>query len=241
MADISDQQRGALERLARDLERVFAGRLESLVHYPGHQGDETLHTVAIVNGLAFGDLPRCLPFVDGWRRARIAVPLMLSRDELRRTIDIFPLEYASIAAGAVAIRGPNPFASVQVPIDDVRRACETQAKSHLIHLREGFLESRGASSAIASLIASSAPPFRTLLTNILRLPRDGAQLSAAHLSDESLAAGAEERIGIPSTLVREVLGAQSTIADPSALLARYVDAAQRIWDYVDGWAAANAK
>jgi len=243
MADmLSDAQRAALERLAQDLERVFAGRLESLVSYAGHQGDETLHTLALVKGLGFKDLSACVPLVDGWRRARLAVPLMLSHDELQRTIDIFPLEYASIIASAVVIRGANPFAGVEVPIADVRRACETQAKSHLIHLREGFLEARGDTAAIGSLITSSGAPFRTLLTNILRLPeRGGDSFGPALFSDESLATGAEARIGVPRALVREVLGAahtgQTSIADPSALLARYIDAAGRIWEYVDGWKA----
>ena len=237
MADISDARHAGLERLAQDLERVFGARLESLIRYAGHQGDDTLHTVAVVSGLAFSDLSACVPCVDGWHRAHVAVPLMLSRDELERTIDIFPLEYASIIASATTIRGSNPFASLQVPIDDVRRACEAQAKSHLIHLREGFLESRGASSAIASLIASSGAPFRTLLTNILRLPDDGNSLSPALLSDESLASGAERRIGVPATLVREVLSGQTSMADPSALLARYIEAVGRIWEYVDGWAS----
>jgi hypothetical protein len=46
-------------------------------------------------------------------------------------------------------------------------------------------------------------------------------------------------MGVPAGLIREVLGSssggQSTIEDPSALLARYIDAAQKIWAYVDGW------
>jgi hypothetical protein len=46
-------------------------------------------------------------------------------------------------------------------------------------------------------------------------------------------------MGVPASLVREVLtssaGGHSTIADPSALLARYIDATQKVWAYVDGW------
>ena len=60
-------------------------------------------------------------------------------------------------------------------------------------------------------------------------------------SDESLAALAEQRIGIPATLIRTVLAAslngQSTITDPAHLLGGYIDAAQKIWHYVDRWRA----
>jgi hypothetical protein len=76
--------------------------------------------------------------------------------------------------------------------------------------------------------------------NIARLPDDGAAaVDLARPSDESLAAMAETRMGVPAALVRDVLSSaasgQASIADPSALLARYIDAAQRVWDYVDRW------
>ena len=40
---------------------------------------------------------------------------------------------------------------------DRRRGCELEAKSHVIHLREGFLETHGDSRRITDLIAASAP------------------------------------------------------------------------------------
>ena len=46
-------------------------------------------------------------------------------------------------------------------------------------------------------------------------------------------------IGVPRELTREVLAATgtgpSTIAEPSALLARYIAAVERVWEFVDGW------
>jgi hypothetical protein len=238
----SATQERALEALARDLERVFGPRLESLVAYAGHDGDGTLHTVALIDGLTFRDLATCLPLADGWRRRGLAVPLMLSQAELARTVDIFPLEYSSIISSHTVVRGRNPFDGITVPNEDVRRACEAQAKGHLIHLREGFLESHGEAAAIAQLIARSARPLRALIANIARLPDNGrGTANAAPISDEALAQVAELRIGVPAALVHDVLTAaatgQTTIADPSALLARYLDAAQRIWDYVDTWRA----
>jgi hypothetical protein len=167
---------------------------------------------------------------------------MLSQAELSRTVDIFPLEYSSIIYSHAVVRGRNPFDGIRVPSEDIRRACEAQAKSHLIHLREGFLESHGEAAAIALLIVRSAGPLRALIANIARLFDDGRAATAdAPLSDVALAQIAESRMGVPAALVHDVLTAattgQTTIADPSALLARYLDAAQRIWDFVDTWRA----
>lgn len=241
MSQLTDAQRAALERLARDLERVFGPRLEAFTAYASHHGDDTLHSLAVVSGLTFKDLSACVPFADGWHRQHVAVPLILSPDELRRTVDIFPLEYAGIIATATPIRGGDPFEGIRIAADDVRRALETQAKSHLIHLREGYVESRGEAAAIGRLIAASAAPFRTLLSNLARLPDTGRDLDAPPATDAALAAAAERRARIPASVVTEVFAAavngHTSVTDPSALLARYVDACQRLWEYVDGWRA----
>jgi hypothetical protein len=236
MPDFSAAQQRALDALARDLDHIFGARLQSLVAYPGNQADGSVHSCAIVEGLGFRDLVSCLPQTESWHRRGTAVPLMLASGELERTVDIFPLEYSSILADYLVVRGADPFQGISIPAEDVRRATEGQAKSHLIHLREAFLESHGETTRIGRLIASSAAPLRALLTNIARLNDDEPTET---LTDQALATMAETRMGISATLIREILasssGGHSTIADPSALLALYVEAAQRIWAYVDGW------
>jgi len=240
MPDFTPAQHRAVESLARDLEHVFTHRLESLVAYAGHQGDGSVHSCAVVNDLGFRDLTACLPMTESWHHRGIAVPLLLSSDELRRTVDIFPLEYASIVADHVVVRGRDPFAGLAIPVEDLRRACEALAKSHLIHLREGFLETHGETTRIARVIAASAAPLRALLTHLSRLPDQGTGHAEAFTpTDASLARLAELRMGVPETLVREVLASssdgQSTISDPSHLLGRYIEASRKIWEYVDRW------
>jgi hypothetical protein len=241
MPHFSSAQQRAVDQLARDLDGVFGPRLESLVVYPGHQGDGSVHSLVLVRGLGFRDLTACLPFTETWHHRGVAVPLMLSAEELTRTVDVFPLEYAAMAADYTVVRGSDPFHGLAIPVEDVRRAVEGLAKSHLIHLREGFLESHGETSRIARLITASAAPLRALLVHIARLPDAGHAPDAATPSDDALAQLAEQRMGVSAGLIRTVLasssGGHSTITDPSHLLGSYIEGAHLIWAYVDRWRA----
>jgi hypothetical protein len=219
-----------LEGLAADLRRVFGERLRSVVAYgiAERRDDDPLSALALVDRLTFEDLAACAPLARDWRRHGLNVPLLLEREEFLRTLDVFPLEYGDIIARHLVIAGEPPFGDAAVADADIRRAIELGAKSHLIHLREGFVETGGDPQSVARLIAASAGPFRTILVNIARLAGE---------TGDDLPASAERLIGIPAALVREVLaaGSRSTIADPTELLARYIAAAERIWEFVDQW------
>jgi hypothetical protein len=210
-----------IKALTADLQRIFGARLQSLVTYGATDDPDGLHTLALVEHLTFQDLAACAPQSAQWRRAGAAVPLLLTRDEFLRTLDVFPVEYGEIIQNHVLIAGRDLFAGLRVSESDLRRACELQAKSHLIHLREGYLESGGNPKTIGRLIAGSAAALSSLLVNLERL-------------DEGIGA----RAGLTAGVVQEIGSADTnTIADPSALLARYVGAVERLWQEVDRWRA----
>ena len=231
-ATLSSTGRAALDTLAADLRQVFGNRLFSVSAY-GLTADteDEIRSIALVDRLSFEDLAACVPLARGWDTKGLAVPLILERDEFVRTLDVFPLEYGEIIEHHVPIYGDDPFEGLQVADADRRRACELQAKSHLIHLREGFLEARGDPRAVATLIAASAEGYRRLLINLLVL----AAPSSRHRHD--LEDAAERHLGVSAALTHDVLTARttSTIADPTALMARYVGAVERLWEFVDAW------
>jgi hypothetical protein len=209
-----------LTLLAADLRRLFGSRLQSLVAYGDlEDAAEGTHTLALVDQLTFQDLAACAPLVSGWQRAGLDVPLLLGRDEFVRTLDVFPLEYGGIIGRHVTVVGDDPFRGVRVEQADLRRACEQQVKSHLIHLREGYLEAGGQPVAVGRLIAASAPALTALIANLGQLDP-----------------GIDDRAGLTPELVREIAAAAaSTIADPSPLFARYVAAVERLWSETDRW------
>ena len=65
---------------------------------------------------------------------------MLRGARVRESLDAFPLEFGAILADHAVVSGASPFDGLTVDAADLRRACEVQARSHLLHLREGYIE-----------------------------------------------------------------------------------------------------
>ena len=238
----------AVQTLERELREVFGSRLQSLVVYgqravpdhDAHAGDghaaPSTRTLAVVDSMTPDDLRACATRIESWHAAALATPLLFAAHEFERSLDAFPLEFGAILADHAVVAGANPFASLAVDPADLRRACEVQARSHLLHLREGFLETRGRGDALAVLIVQSAGAFAALVTSISRLE--------GHATDDAAAASrhVERMLGAPGSAVSDVtrlVGAHDiSSVEAERLFAPYLEAVDRIVRYVDGWSAA---
>ena len=133
-----------------------------------------------------------------WHEAGLATPLILESPEFARSLDAFPFEFGAILADHVIVSGRNPFEGLHVDPADVRRACEVQARSHLLHLREGYIETQGRSDAVADLIARSAAPLSALLKSVARLngggPVDSVLAEVVALNGKALSSDIARRL-----------------------------------------------
>ena len=215
-----------LQTLESDLRGIFSARFQSLVHYGahslapshdhghGHHEPALVHTLAVVESLTSDDLRECAKRITSWHDAGLATPLILPTVELAQSLDVFPFEYSAILADHVLVAGTNPFAGVRIEPSDLRWACEVQARSHLLHLRQGYVEARGRSDALSVLIVRSAPAWASLLQNVARLEN-----KEAAVDDVSKLVG-----------VKEISNDDAVRLFPS-----YLDAAERLTTEVDGW------
>ena len=140
---MTDSWRHAAQRVATELSTIFGSRLRSVVAYGAHldgQTDGPLTCLALVDSLAMSDLDGCAARAGSWHRARIATPLILPVDEFRQSLDAFPLEYGEILRAHHTVFGDDILKGVSIAPADLRRACEAQVKSHLLHLREEYME-----------------------------------------------------------------------------------------------------
>jgi hypothetical protein len=244
----------AVYTLTRELRDIFGTRLQSLVAYGLHTQeaagahDDGAHvdahareraltqTMAVVDTIVQDDLRACAARVASWHDVGLATPLLVASHEFERSLDAFPLEFGAILADHVVVSGDSPFTGLSVDPADTRRACEVQARSHLLHLREGYLETRGRDDALAVLVARSAAPFAALLKSVARLrglPTHDAGEAARHAERALNLAG-----GIVADVVKLATVSEIPSAEATRLFPSYLDAVERLVKYVDGWRAA---
>jgi hypothetical protein len=240
-----------LSTLERDLTAIFSDRLQSLVAYGlqaaspprPHEGAHgtveaatRTSTLAIVTSLGEPDLKACAGRVGAWHAAGLATPLLLASGDFEQSLDAFPLEFGAIIADHVLVVGRDPFTGLEIDPADIRRACEVQARSHLLHLRQGFLETEGNGNALAMLTLRSAEPFAALITSIARL-----QGLVTH-DRSAVGRHAERQLELPSGVVTKVVAlthATDISADEAArIFPAYLDATERLVNFVDGWGTA---
>ena len=190
----------ATDTLATQLRDVFGDRLRMVAAF-GHGS----HTVAVVDNVTAADLHKCAAYSDGWKKIGLAPPLVMPLGELSRALDAFPLEFSEIVATRKLIAGTDLLADLKVSSEDLRRACEVQARSHLVHLREGYIEAGGDRKAAVRLLEAWKTPFRALLANVARL-------------DESSVDELISRMGLTEHTFHDAL-----------------KSAERLVEYVDRW------
>jgi hypothetical protein len=224
--------------LLSDLRRIFGERLRSLIAYGDERESAPLTCMALVTSLDVVDLDACARAAHGWHRHGLATPLILPEHEFRHSLDAFPLEYNEMVRAHALVYGTNPLETIVIAPDDLRRACETQIKSHLLHLREEYIEAAGRPHAVAALVEASAPAFAALLRSV-------ARLHGATTSDRAAATVEGARAArLPDSVVSAVLaleparqaaGVSST--DPARLFPEYLSAVEQLAAFVDRWRA----
>jgi hypothetical protein len=215
----------AFKNMASDLARVFDARFLALV------ASGARSSIAFVTTIASRDLEALGPLAETWRSEGLDTPLVLTPTEFRRSLDTFPLEYGAVLMRHEVIAGVPPFSDITIHARHIRRACEVLAKAHLLHLRQGWIESDGHEAALASLLVASAEPLRALLLHVSQLHDHGGPKSDAALDGARLA-------GLDEALVSDLFALDREPARVKALLHRmpdYLALAERLWVFVDQW------
>ena len=213
-----------------DLQGIFGARLEAFVTYAPSVSPRP--SLGLVRSLEMADLASCAARVKAWQHAGAATPVLLTRQEFARSLDVFPVEFGEIIASHETHFGDDPFAGMVVASGDLRRACEGQVRSLLLHVREDYMEAAGAPREVARVVVESAAEFRALLSLLSRL--DGQPLDR-----QQLAAWAANRLHLDAKVVSDALhiahDADRSGVDAGRLFPGYLGAIEHLSRHIDEW------
>ena len=219
--------------MVADLRRIFGARIEAVVAYGGAP-EHWSRTLALVSSLTFDDMSALAAAAPTWHARGVATPLVMPRIEFAQSLDAFPVEYGDIIETHVVLAGVDPFDAVKIAPADLRRALEARAASHLVHLRENFIEMGARPTAVDGLVRESAPNFHAILRHLARLDGAPGEPPAA------LAQWAAARVGLDARVIGDVLALSTEAApavDPLRLFPEYLSTVATLLRAIDQWPA----
>ena len=164
-----------LKSMLGSLRSSLGTRLKSVVLYGsaarGDFDDRTsdLNLILVLEDLEPSTLEALTGALRDWRARGQPTPRLFSPDLIRRSADVFPIEFLDIQAAHVALEGEDPFDGLPVGRDNLRLQCERELREKMMRLREGYAEASGSEREVKRLIAASYGSFAALFRGCLHL------------------------------------------------------------------------
>lgn len=179
MIELSAEDRSRIDdAVARIVEAAGTGLIAVALYGEAaspeyHAGRSPLSLVALVKEVGPAILGALRPVATGFRRRRIATPLVVDPDYLDRARDVFPLELLEIRERHLPLAGDREaFARIEVDAASLRREVEAEIRGKLLHLWEDYLTARTRRRLRADIL-DSVPYFTHVLRGMLHLRSAG--------------------------------------------------------------------
>ena len=104
------------------LQRAAGTNLESVILYGSaaageyHPEYSNVNLLCVLKDTSLAKLLPLAPAVDSWTKQKHPAPLMITREELERSADVFAIEFVDIQRRHRALFGPDPLAALQIPM-----------------------------------------------------------------------------------------------------------------------------
>lgn len=228
-----------IDEMVSRLSRVAGENLQSVILYGSAAGGEfhpefsNLNLLCILRETTFPAISALTPAAEWWNRQKHPVPLLLTREELGRSADVFAIELLDMRRHYRVLFGDDVLAELQVPMHLHRAQVEYELREKLILLREQTLLAAGHEKRLWELMLRSLSAFTTLFRHALIALGEVAP-DSKRAAVQALAA----RAGFDASALLQLLDVRERKLDRKQLDAaevftRYLAAVQQVATAVD--------
>ena len=172
---LPDEIQKLLQTYVKDVKGVFGEQLEGMLLYGSAvrgeflPGRSNLNILLLVSSYDSAVLKKYGALHRHWSKEQIVVPLFLTEEELHTSAAVFPLEFLEIQEQHRVLGGRDPFIGFHVKTDRLRETVVQGVTSHLLRLRQRYVEGGGSDDATTILLPLSITSIVPLLRGVQRL------------------------------------------------------------------------
>jgi hypothetical protein len=179
-----------LAQFTQEVRQLLAEELIALALYGSGAGDNfvvghsDLNVIMVVREARFEVLQKLQPRLPAWHKQGFAIPLLIDKDFLQRSRDVFPMEFHDIKTQHRLLWGTDVFQELEIDSRHLRFQAEYEARSKLLRLCALYLEHAGDKTRLRTLMLDSLKTFLVLMHHLTRLyGKNSFPLYAAVLTD----------------------------------------------------------
>jgi len=231
--------RDIFDEFIADCRRAFGEELKAICLYgSGARGEyvpgrSDVNFLLLLSERGIRELDRAFGLVAKWRKRNVAVPLFLTEEYVKGSLDSFPLEFLDMELHHLLLYGKDPFEDLHIRGEDLRLQCEREVKGKLLILREAYVSSGGRPRDLSTVLARSIVAFSIVFEGLLYLKgleippnRSGvirALCEAAGLREEVFQAALSIKEGRVKPTREELLRLMSDYMEEVRRLAFWID------------------
>jgi hypothetical protein len=156
-----------------DYKGIFADDVVSIFLYGSATskdyipGKSDINFMIVLSEDGIEHLDKAFDIVKKWRKKNLAIPLFLTENYLKTSIDVFPIEYLNVQSNYVPIYGKDILKDLSFQPEFIRLQCEREIKGKLLLLRKAYLESSGKGRALKDVVRHSIRAFIAIFDALL--------------------------------------------------------------------------
>src|ERR1700674_944574 len=192
-----------------------------------------VNLLCVLRETSYAAIEALAPAIEWWGKQKHRAPLLMSAEEMRRSADVFSIEFLDMRRNYRVLWGEDILKTLEIPMRLHRAQVEYELREKTILLRQRLLMTSGNDEAKWELLLRSLPAFGTLFRHAL------IALGDAGAGSKREAAGAlAATLGIDANVFGELLDIRERKKDRKAakvdeIFARYLRLVEQVTAAVD--------
>jgi predicted nucleotidyltransferase len=192
-----------------------------------------VNLLCVLRETSFAAIEALAPAVEWWGKQKHRAPLLMSAEEMRRSADVFSIEFLDMRRHYRVLWGEDVLKTLEIPMRLHRAQVEYELREKTILLRQRLLVVSGNDEAKWELLLRSLSAFGTLFRHALIALGD-----AGAGSKKEVAAALAAKLGIDADVFGELLDIRERKKDRKAaklaeMFARYLRLVEQVTTAVD--------